>query len=321
MKTRYPPIEPNRTGFLQIDGHEIYWEESGNPKGLPVIFLHGGPGSGTSPTHRSYFHPAQYRIILMDQRGCGLSRPHGSLHHNTTWHLVEDIEHLRKVLKIEKWVVFGGSWGSTLGLAYAQMHPERVLNLIVRGIFLGSRKEVAWLYQEGASRFFPDSWEQFAALIPEEERRDLLKAYHKRLLGRDARAQAEAALAWAAWEAVNLKLIFDPALFANFTAAPHALVHAQIEAHYFINHCFFKTENWLLEQIDKIQHIPGTIVQGRYDMMCPFENAWKLHKAWPKAHWVIVPDAGHSASEPGITDALVGALDQLVAQGRPIDSM
>ncbi len=309
MRTKYPPIEPNRTGFFQVPGHELYWEESGNPRGLPVIFLHGGPGSGTESGHRSYFDPKIYRIILMDQRGSGKSKPHSSLKDNTTWHLVGDIEALREHLAISKWVVFGGSWGSTLSLAYAETHPDRVLALILRGIFLGRPQELKWFYQFGAHHIFPDEWEKFVDPIPEGERADLLQAYYRRLISADPALRKRAASAWSGWEGAALKLIFDPAAFAHFTEDTHADALARIECHYFIHNCFFKTENWLLDHVEAIQKIPGIIIQGRYDIICPMESAWKLHKVWGKAEFEIIRDAGHAASEPGITDALVRATD------------
>ncbi len=312
MRIKYPSIEPYRTGFLEVDsGHSLYWEESGNPKGLPVIFLHGGPGSGTDAGNRGYFNPKIYRIILMDQRGSGKSSPHASLLENTTWHLVADIERLRTTLKIEKWVVFGGSWGSTLALTYAETHPEKVLHLIVRGIFLVRKKEIDWFYQFGAHHILTDHWEKFIAPIPPEERGSLVNAYYKRLTSQDRAVRREAAHAWSAWEGAALKLRFDPTLYDQFTQTDHADALARIECHYFINKGFFQTDNWLLEHAEALAQIPGCIVQGRYDMVCPFESAWELHKAWPKAQFIVVPDAGHSASEPGIVDALIRGLDAL----------
>lgn len=312
MKTKYPPIEPYRTGFLEVgSGHSLYWEESGNPKGIPVIFLHGGPGSGTDPGNRSFFHPGIYRIILMDQRGAGKSRPHASLIENTTWHLVSDIERLRSMLNIERWVVFGGSWGSTLALAYAEVHPQRVMHLIVRGVFLVRKQEIDWFYQCGAHRIFTDHWEKFLAPIPPEERTDLVRAYYRRLTSPNQAVRSEAAHAWSAWEAAALKLRFDPSLYEQFTRSDHADALARIECHYFIHRGFFETDRWLLDHADALSQIPGCIVQGRYDMVCPFESAWELHRRWPKAEFVVVPDAGHSASEPGIVDALIRATDAL----------
>jgi proline iminopeptidase len=311
MRSRYPQLEPNETGFLKVDGHELYWEESGNPNGLPVIFLHGGPGSGTEPSHRGFFNPEKYRIVLMDQRGAGKSRPHSGLENNTTWDLVEDIERLRTHLQIEKWVVFGGSWGSTLSLAYAETHPTKVLGLILRGIFLGRPKELNWFYQFGAHFIFPDEWEKFIAPIPEEERGDLVRAFHRRLTSIDPHIRKTAAAAWSGWEAATLRLIYDPILFAKFTANAKADATARIECHYFLNNCFFKTDNWLIEHVHRIRHIPTYIIQGRYDVICPMESAWELHKAFPEAHFEVIKDAGHAAGEPGITDALIRAADSI----------
>lgn len=310
MRTKYPPIEPYRTGHLKVSPiHSLYWEESGNPKGSPILFLHGGPGSGTNGGHRSYFDPAFYRIILFDQRGCGKSTPHAELQENTTWDLVSDIEKLRLFLEVDAWVVFGGSWGSTLSLAYAQMHPERVKALILRGIFLGRKKELDWFYQFGAHHIFTDEWEKYIDPVPFKERGDMIRAYYRLLTSEDPFVRRKAARAWTIWESVNLRLIFDPVLFAEFTEDVHADALARVECHYFLNHCFFKTENFLLENIEKIRHIPAVIIQGRYDMVCPFESAWELHKAWPDAKLEIIPDAGHSASESGILDALIRATD------------
>jgi len=314
MRKRYPPIEPNRTGFLPVSKeHTLYWEESGNPMGKPVIFLHGGPGSGTEPNHRCFFDPDKYRIILFDQRGCGKSRPHSSLIHNTTWDLVADIETLREMLHISEWVVFGGSWGSTLALAYAETHPSRVSALILRGIFLGRQKELDWFYQFGAHHLFPDEFEKYVSIIPLQERSDLIRAYHKRLISENAEERKKAAKHWSGWEAAALRLIYDPELYAQFTEDHKADAIARVECHYFLNHCFFKTDNWLIEEVHKIRHIPAVIIHGRYDIVCPFESAWDLHKAWPEASLEIIKDAGHAASEPGITDALIRATDRFVS--------
>jgi proline iminopeptidase len=317
MRTKYPPIEPYRTGFLQVEGHQLYWEESGNPKGLPVIFLHGGPGSGSEPGHRCYFNPNLYRIVLMDQRGCGKSRPHSSLNGNTTWDLVDDIEKLRAHLGIMKWVVFGGSWGSTLSLAYAETHPARVLYLILRGIFLGRPKELRWFYQFGAHHLFPDEWEKYIDPIAENERGDLIHAFYRRLTSSDPAIRKRAATAWSGWEGATLKLIYDPSLFMQFTEDEHADALARVECHYFVNNCFFKSDNWLIEHVGAIRSIPGVIVQGRYDIICPMESAWELHKAWPEAQFEVIKDAGHAASEPGIMDALVRATDDAAARLLP----
>lgn len=310
MKTKYPLIETYRSGHLDVgDGHNMYWEESGNPQGIPVIFFHGGPGSMTNEGHRSFFHPDLYRIILFDQRGCGESTPHADLNNNTTWDLVSDVEKLCIFLKVDSAVLFGGSWGSTLALAYAETHPERVKAMILRGIFLGRPKELRWFYQFGAHHIFTDQWENFIEQIPLEERGDMIRAYYKRLTSSDEKVRFNAAKAWTAWESVNLRLMFDPVLFAEFMQDFHADALSRIECHYFLNNCFFKTENCLIENVGKIRHIPAVIIQGRYDMVCPFESAWELHKAWPEAKFEIIPDAGHSASESGILDALIRATD------------
>lgn len=310
MKKKYPLIDPYKTGFLEVgSGHKIYWEESGNPKGVPVVFLHGGPGSGTNVGHRCFFNPAMYRIVLFDQRGCGKSTPHAELQANTTWDLVSDIEKIREFLKIDQWIVFGGSWGSTLALAYAETHPSKVKALILRGIFLGRKKELHWFYQFGAHHIFADEWEKYIAPIPPEERGDMVSAYYKRLTSPDPAIRKQAAISWTAWESVNLKLLFDPVLFAEFIENFHADALARVECHYFMNRCFFKTDNWLIENIEKIRHIPGVIVQGRYDLVCPFESAWELHKAWPEAKLEVIRDAGHAASEVGVADALIRATD------------
>ena len=311
MRTKYPPIEPYNTGFLPVPGHQLYWEESGNKHGLPVIFLHGGPGSGTEASHRCYFDPKIYRIILMDQRGCGKSTPHSSLKDNTTWHLVDDIEKLREHLRIDKWVVFGGSWGSTLSLAYSETHPSRVHAIILRGIFLGRPKELEWFYQFGAHFIFPDEWEKYLEPIPHGERGDMLHAYYRMLTSPDALLRKKAAAAWSGWEGATLKLIFDPTIFTQFVEDSHADAIARIECHYFVNNCFFKTDNWLIEQVGAVRKIPAIIVQGRYDIICPMLSAWELHKAWPEAKFEVIKDAGHAASEPGIIDALIRATDSV----------
>jgi proline iminopeptidase len=288
----------------------LYWEESGNRDGKPILFLHGGPGAGTDPYHRSFFDPRHYRIILFDQRGCGKSTPFACLEENTTWDLVSDIEKLREHLGINRWVVFGGSWGSTLALAYAETHSLRVKGLILRGIFLCRPSELAWFYQYGAHHIFPDMWEQFLAPIPYTEHKHMMKAYYQRLTSNDPQIRHEAAKAWAGWEGAALRLKFDPDLYANFTADAKAEAIARIECHYFVNNAFFKTDNWLIEHVETIRHIPAVIVHGRYDIICPLETAWALHKAWPEAKFQIIPDAGHAAGETGITDALVRATDE-----------
>jgi proline iminopeptidase len=291
--------------------HEVYYEQSGNPDGLPVVFLHGGPGSGTEPNQRRFFDPKRYRIILLDQRGAGRSRPHASLTENTTWHLVADLEQLRAHLGIERWLVFGGSWGSTLALAYAELHPERVSGLILRGIFLFTRRELDWFYQDGASHLFPDAWEDFVRDIPVGERGELLTAYQRRLESPDRQVQLRAARAWSLWEARTSRLYEDPATIARFTSEQFALAFARIENHFFLNRGFLARENQLLEDIGRIRHLPAVIVQGRYDVVCPMEAAWALHRAWPEAEFHIVPDAGHSATEPGLVHELVLATDRM----------
>lgn len=310
LRTLYPPIEPHSTGFLPEDGgHNIYWEECGNPDGKPILFLHGGPGIGVLPYHRSFFDPQRYRIVLFDQRGCGKSRPFSSLENNTTWDLVRDIERLREDLKIDKWVVFGGSWGSTLALTYAIKHAERVEGLILRGIFLCRPQEIDWYYQSGADKIFPDLWEYYSAPIPIEERANFVRAYYKRLTSEDPEVRKAAAQAWSGWEGSTSKLRFDPSLFASFTADEQADSIARIECHYFVHNTFFDTDNWILENIQAIRNIPGVIIQGRYDIPCPIWSAWDLHRAWPEAKLEIIPDAGHAATEPGILDALIRATD------------
>jgi proline iminopeptidase len=313
LRTLYGPIEPYATGRLKVsDVHELYYEQCGNPNGEPVVFLHGGPGAGLIADYRRFFDPNFYRIILFDQRGSGQSTPHACLEENTTWHLVDDIEQLRTELGIERWLVFGGSWGSTLALAYAETHPERVRGLILRGIFLCRQKEIRWFYQnpDGAGAIFPDVWEQFLNLIPEAERGDMLGAYHRRLTSDDEAVRWEAAKIWSTWEASALKLIPDQDLVDQFGEPQVALSLARIECHYFMNNCFFDTDNYLVENVGKIRHIPAVIVQGRYDIVCPMMSAWELHQAWPEAEFRVIPDAGHSVSEPGIASALVEATDQ-----------
>ena len=307
MHKLYPPIKANRQLWMPVDSqHEIYVEESGNPQGLPVLFVHGGPGAGCEDKHRSYFDPNLYRIILFDQRGAGKSRPHASLERNTTMDLVADIERIRIEFGIEQWVLFGGSWGSTLSLVYAQTHPERVLGLILRGIFLCRPSEIHWFYQEGASRLFPDYWQDFIAPVPEGERDDLLHAHYRRLTGDDEVARMRSAEAWSVWEGRTATLLPKQEV-VDFFSDPHvALSLARIEAHYFVNNIFLKPDQ-ILHDAYKLKNIPGVIVHGRYDVVRPLENAWELHRAWPEAQLEIVPDAGHSASEPGIVNALIQA--------------
>lgn len=305
----YPPIEPYHTGMLDVgDGHNLYYEQSGNPNGKPVIALHGGPGGGSNAGMRRFFNPDIYRIILLDQRGAGKSTPHASLDNNTTWDLVGDIEILREALEIRRWQVFGGSWGSTLSLAYAQTHPERVTELVLRGIFMLRPKEIRWFYQHGASEIFPDRWEHYVAPIPESERGDMLNAYHQRLTADDESVRLQAARAWSVWEGATSFLRPDPAATDAFGEPSHALAMARIECHYFVNDGFMKPGQ-LLANIDRIRQIPAIIVQGRYDIVCPMISAWELHKAWPEARLNIVDDAGHSAFEPGNAGALVEATD------------
>jgi proline iminopeptidase len=306
----YPAIEPYKIHRLKVsDLHELQVEESGNPNGKPVIFLHGGPGGGTSPKHRRYFDPAKYRIILFDQRGCGLSTPYAEVRENTTWDLVADMERIRERLGIDRWMVFGGSWGATLGLAYAETHPQRVTELILRGIFLLRQREVDWLYQEGASRVFPDAWEPYRDAIPRAERGDFLKAYAQRLLSEDSAVNLPAAKAWCIWEGATSKLIPDPDFIASYGDEATTLAFARIECHYFLNKGWLD-EAQLLRDAPKLNGLPGAIIQGRYDMVCPIESAWALSQAWSEADLVIVPDAGHSAYEPGISRALVAATDR-----------
>jgi proline iminopeptidase len=314
MSTRqsfYPEIEPFRSGMLAVGGgHEIYWEVSGNPKGKPVVFLHGGPGGGTDGKQRRFFDPKKYMIVLFDQRGCGKSTPHASLVDNTTWHLVDDIEALRTHLSITKWQVFGGSWGSTLALAYAQKHPERVSELVLRGIFLLRPKELAWFYQSGTSEMFPDAWEEYLAPIPALERGDLIAAYHRRLTSADLSVQQDAARAWSVWEARTSFLLPKPEHVSRAAGDAFALAFARIECHYFANKGFLTTETQLLDDVERIRTIPAVIVQGRYDVVCPATSAWDLHRRWPEAELLLVEDAGHSAYEPGILDALIKTTDR-----------
>ncbi len=310
MRELYPSIKPYNEGKLPVSSlHTIHYEQSGNPNGKPVIFLHGGPGGGITPMYRQYFDPEKWRIIIFDQRGCGQSTPYAELRENTTWDLVSDIEQLREHLKIEQWVVFGGSWGSTLALAYSQTHPERCLGLILRGIFMLRQKELRWFYQEGASNIFPDAWQEYLKPIPPEERDDLISAYYKRLTSDGHNIRLEAARAWSIWEASTSKLIPSEDTIKRFGEEEFAEAFARIECHYFVNKGFLATENQLLDNAHKISDIPGVIVQGRYDVVCPMITAWELHQVWPKAKFVVVGDAGHSISEPGIRDALIEATD------------
>jgi proline iminopeptidase len=307
----YPPVEPYRQGYLRVSElHEIYYEESGNPLGKPAIFLHGGPGAGSDRRARQFFDPQHYRIIVFDQRGCGRSRPSASLVENTTWHLVADLERLRKHLSIERWLVFGGSWGSTLALAYSEAHPERVTEIVLRGIFLVRYSEIRWLYQHGASEIFPDYWESYRDVIPEEERDDYLNAYYQLLTGTDQRRALAAARAWSVWEASTSFLYSNHDTMKKWGEDEFALAVARIECHYFVNRGFLRSETQLLDDVARIRHIPTTIVQGRYDVVCPTKSAWDLHRAWPEADFRLVPDAGHSAFEPGTIHELVSATDR-----------
>jgi len=309
MRSLYPEIEPYDHGMLDVgDGHRIYWELCGNPKGKPVVFLHGGPGGGCSPAQRRQFNPKKYRILLFDQRGCGRSTPYASLEANTTWHLVADIERLREMIGVDKWMVFGGSWGSTLALAYAETHPERVSELVLRGIFTLRRSELLWYYQEGASWMFPDKWERFLAPIPAEERGDLMAAYRKRLTHPDPTVQLEAAKAWSLWEGETITLLPNQEYSDQFGDDHYALAFARIENHYFVNEGFME-EGQLIRDAHRLKGIPGVIVQGRYDVATPPKTAWDLHRAWPEAKFIMVPDAGHSFTEPGITHHLIEATD------------
>lgn len=311
----YPPIEPFDVGYIELDaGHCMYYEQCGNPAGKPALFVHGGPGGGGDVNARRFFDPSGYRVVLFDQRGAGRSRPRASLANNTTWHLVADIEALRLRLGIERWLVFGGSWGSTLALAYAQAHPGAVSGLVLRGIFMLRSKELLWFYQSGASEIFPDQWRHFVAPIPADERADLLSAYHRRLTSGDPQVQIEAARAWSLWEGVTSSLFSNPQREADFSAVEFSLALARIEAHYFANRGFFEHEDQLLRNAGSIRHIPGVIVQGRYDVVCPMRSAWDLAQAWPEADLRIVPDAGHSAYEPGITHQLVVATDAYLTE-------
>ncbi|ESN99206.1 hypothetical protein HELRODRAFT_66673 [Helobdella robusta] len=311
LRSHYPEIEPYDSGFLKVsDVHELYYEQCGNPNGNPVVYLHGGPGGGIGPIDRQMYDPNAYRIVLFDQRGSGNSKPPAELKDNTTWHLVQDIEELRKHLKIEKWVVFGGSWGSTLSLIYAQCHPNSVKALILRGIFALRRKELTWYYQDGANRLFPDFWENFLQPIPLVERADLISAYHRRLTGDDMKAKLECARRWSEWEMATSRLIVDKNLLSRTDSDTWVLQFARIESHYFAHGGFFHSENQVLDNVEKIRHIPCTIIQGRYDVVCPMDTAWELHKRWPEAEFKLIHDAGHSAKEVGVVSALIEATDK-----------
>lgn len=314
MRTLYPSIEPYDSGMLDVgDGHRIYWELCGNPAGKPAVFLHGGPGGGCTPDHRRLFDPQRYRVLLFDQRNCGRSTPHASgmdvdLKTNTTWGLLEDIERLRVLVGVDRWQVFGGSWGSALALAYAQEYPRRVSELIVRGIFTLRNEEVRWFYQSGASFLFPDLWEQYLAPIPEDERDDLIGAYARRLASPDPEIRLEAARAWSTWEGSTITLLPNEDLRTQHAEADYALAFARIENHYFEHGGFF-TPGQLIANADRLHDIPGVIVQGRYDVCTPAKTAFDLHRAWPQAEFHLVDDAGHAFSEPGILDRLIEATD------------
>jgi len=310
-RSLFAETEPFDAGRLAVDPpHSIYYEQYGNPAGKPALFVHGGPGGGSSRVQSRFWDPRRYRIVLFDQRGCGRSTPHASLENNTTWHLVADMERLRKHLRIDRWQVFGGSWGSTLALSYAQTHPEAVSELVLRGIFLLRRREIEWFYQEGASRIFPEAWEHYLAPIPVAERGDLLRAYHARLTAKDPAVRLEAAKAWSLWEATTSTLRPSPAMQQSMGRDDFALAFARIECHYFVNHGFFEHEDQLLHGVPRIRHIPSVIVQGRYDVVCPMETAWALHRAWPEAELHVTPTSGHSAYEPETTAKLIEATDR-----------
>ena len=311
MRSLYPEIEPFDSGMLAVDArHHLYYEQCGNPAGKPVVFLHGGPGAGCNAKSRRFFDPARYRIVLFDQRGCGRSTPHAELTDNTTWHLVDDIERIREHLRIARWQVFGGSWDSTLALAYAEKHPQRVTELVLRGIFMLRRWELEWFYQKGCDAIFPDAWEGYLAAIPAVERADLMGAYYRRLTSPDAAVRVAAAKAWSVWEGGTSFLRPSAEYIASTGGDEFALAFARIECHYFVHGGFFDADDQLLRDAHKLKSIPAVIVQGRYDVVCPLRSAWDLHRAWPEADLRIVGDAGHSALEPGITHELVAATDR-----------
>ena len=313
MKNLYPPLEPFETHVLNADGHKVYYEVSGNPDGKPALFVHGGPGGGGSTDVRRFFNPDLYKIVVFDQRGCGRSKPHASLEQNTTWDLVSDMESIRENLSIDSWLVFGGSWGSTLSLAYAQQYPHCVSELVLRGIFMLRKKELDWFYQEGASKLFPEAWEEFVKPIDQDKRNNLMDAYREIFYGTDQRAKLEAAIAWSKWEAATSSLIFSQARVDDFQEPEFALAFAMIENHYFVNKGFFTHENQLLDGVDKIRQIPTVIVQGRYDVVCPIESAWELANKWPEAELIITPNSGHSAFERENIAALVDATDKFAS--------
>lgn len=315
LRTLYPEIEPYATGLLDTgEGHQIHYERCGTPGAKPAVFLHGGPGGGINPAHRRLFDPALYDVLLFDQRGCGRSTPHAGLENNTTWHLVADIERLRELVGAESWLVFGGSWGSTLALAYAQKHPERVTELVLRGIYMCTRPELDWFYQFGVSEMFPDKYERFVAPIPEAERGDMLHAYHRRLTTGAQEDRIAAARAWSLFEGETITLLPDPAMSAQHDDGHFALAFARLETHYFVNDCWLEPGQ-LLQDAERLRAIPGTIVHGRYDMPCPARYAWALHKAWPEADFHLIEGAGHAYSEPGILDRLIRATDRYAGKG------
>lgn len=314
----YPDIEPYRAFRLPVDApHDLYVEECGNPRGIPALLLHGGPGGGCAPLHRRFFDPEKFRAVLFDQRGCGRSTPHAELAGNDTWSLVADIERIRMELGIERWLVFGGSWGSTLALAYAEKHPERVLALVLRGIFLCRPRDLHWFYQDGAGRVFPEAWAEYLSAIPPEEHADLVQAYHRRLIAGDDLSERErCAVAWSVWEARCSTLLPEPEHVDHYRDPRVALAFARIENHYFVNDAFLEPDQ-LLRDSQRIADIPGIIVHGRYDLVCPVEQAIALHQAWPRAELQIIPDAGHAVTEPGISAALVRATDRFAVQLAP----
>ncbi|ABR59573.1 prolyl aminopeptidase [Sinorhizobium medicae] len=314
LRTLYPEIEPYASGRLDVgDGHSIYWERVGTPGAKPAVFLHGGPGGTISPNHRRLFDPALYDVTLFDQRGCGKSEPHAGIEANTTWHLVADIERLREAAGADKWLVFGGSWGSTLALAYTETHPGRVSELVVRGIYTLTRAELDWYYQFGVSELFPDKWERFIAPIPPEERHEMMRAYHRRLTSDDRAIRLAAARAWSIWEGETITLLPEPATSTPFEEDEYALAFARIENHFFVNAGWLE-EGQLLRDAHKLRGIPGVIVHGRYDMPCPAKYAWQLHKAWPEAEFHLIEGAGHAYSEPGILDRLIRSTDKFAGK-------
>ena len=316
LLTLYPPIEPFNSSFMERDGHQIYYEQCGNPNGKPAIFLHGGPGGGGSTNVRRFFNPEKYHIVVFDQRGCGRSKPHGCLEKNTTWDLVGDIEALKNMLGFKKWLVFGGSWGSTLSLAYSQTYPESVSEMVLRGIFMLRKKELDWFYQEGASNIFPEAWEKFLEPIDKNDQDNLMSAYHKIFISDDTEKKLAAAIAWSRWEGSTSSLSYNPDMADSFSDPKFALAFALIENHYFVNKGFLEHENQLIESgIDIIRNIPTTIVQGRYDIVCPMTTAWELSKNWPEANLIVAPSSGHTAFEKEITHELIKATEAFAANG------